>query len=275
MFCWVTASLTWLAVAILVLWDSMRPPRKPKVKAISPQRKADDNSNGAEWYIVAVSKVNPTPDTTKKTDHTEREIKHWWALILRWPWKRTLEILGLIAGIAYAVVTIVQWQDLRHNFEADERSWEKIGILWPPQPVGISGVQVSIINFGKSVIDWSHVEARLEIIDKDKSPSLDLNQIHTFNDAAPIFPTEPVSFDIVFFDHQTGSSRAFTDAENKGLLAGQYYVAVFGAVQYHDQFGLHWYKFCNWRPYAAIHASFSAGQCVAWNSVGDGILSMP
>jgi hypothetical protein len=66
-------------------------------------------------------------------------------------WK-TVERLALLSGIAYAVVTYVQWKDIGNNFKMDERAWigpAKISLthLQAPDPISTS---VGLTNFGKT-----------------------------------------------------------------------------------------------------------------------------
>jgi len=49
--------------------------------------------------------------------------------------RTVLEILGIVAGIAYAIVTYFQWQDFRESVLLDQRAW--IG------PIGMSDPQFS------------------------------------------------------------------------------------------------------------------------------------
>jgi hypothetical protein len=60
-----------------------------------------------------------------------------------------------------------------------------------------------------------------------------------------------------------------SEKELERLKAGQAYVATFGMIVYFDQFGTHWYRFCNWNAYSTSGV-VTAGSCVGWNIAGDG-----
>jgi len=49
----------------------------------------------------------------------------WWKQI---PWMGSLKVIGILAGVGYAVVTFFQWQDLRSNFKTSQRPWAYIPI---------------------------------------------------------------------------------------------------------------------------------------------------
>jgi alkyl hydroperoxide reductase subunit AhpC len=50
-------------------------------------------------------------------------------------WKAAIEIIGIAFAVGYAIVTYLQWQDLRHNFIVDERAWLGIKDITLVNPV--------------------------------------------------------------------------------------------------------------------------------------------
>ena len=66
-------------------------------------------------------------------------------------WK-ILQTLALVSGIAYAIVTYLQWRDINENFKIDERAWialTKIMLthMQAPDPINVS---ISIVNSGRT-----------------------------------------------------------------------------------------------------------------------------
>lgn len=192
--------------------------------------------------------------------------------------RQGLEIVGLIAGIVYAVVTVLEWNDLRNNFEADQRSWVKISFGWPTNisPQEIFTPIEFFSNSGKIPITSIRAEGAVEVVPVDKPPSFSLYGNHPGDMESALFPGDKDSgFPIKFVGPDTKQPRPFTAQELDSLRTGSAYVAVFGVVVYNDQFGVHWYRFCDWKNYspATIHAR--SGPCVEWNLIGDGLKSAP
>jgi len=208
--------------------------------------------------------VNTEPTVRKERPRAIEERKPWW--------KTALKISGVVAAIVYTVTTVVQWKDLRRNFEADERAWIKIQYGWPDlpsyQPAAIGTMKVLLANVGKSTTKRIEAHAVMEVVDGSKAPSFKLRQYHSALFSGPIFPTENTEFPVELLD-QNNQPRPFTQTEFDGLQNGTLYLAVFGYVSYEDQFGVHWYRFCNWKPYVSSRTDFEAQACVPFNQVGD------
>ncbi|AXC16244.1 hypothetical protein ACPOL_7044 (plasmid) [Acidisarcina polymorpha] len=84
---------------------------------------------------------------------------------------------------------------------------------------------------------------------------------------------EVAILDIPLLDKVNYKNRFLSPKELEDLRAGRSYLAVFGIVQYFDQFGPHWYRFCAWHGYnQTVPVEFAAINCVNWNQVGDGDL---
>jgi hypothetical protein len=200
-----------------------------------------------------------------------------WSALTKLPWSEILSKSGIAAGIAIAFLTYLQWHDLRHNFMVDQRSWLKIGTLWPElksdTPAVITG---ELSNIGKSVITGLYGETAFEIVDAADAPSFSLEKRHNFTSMNPVFPTDSHKFPIELWDRKRKTQRPFTPTEIQQLKSGQTYIATFGMFFYSDQFGKHWYRFCQWHSYnEGVQGSFNAAPCVNWNAGGDGRANVP
>src|SRR5690242_15697621 len=80
---------------------------------IGPQAKPHKEDDSAGRKSPAVPQVKPAPRDTDKT-------KQPWYKTLN-GWKAALEVIAIPFAVGYALVTWLQWRDLRHNFEIDQR----------------------------------------------------------------------------------------------------------------------------------------------------------
>jgi hypothetical protein len=196
---------------------------------------------------------------------------------LKWPrWKGTLQTIGIAGGVLVAVTTLAQLLVVKHNFMVDQRSWVRIAYKWPATPVGEPFQMVaSLSNAGKSTINHLYAHGTIEIVDAQNEPSFDIENYHSFDFVAPMFPTDSTDWWVSPYDQKALRTRGFTQPELDGLNNGTKYLAVFGIVIYSDQFGLHWYRFCNWHSFGPIGGQVNAPDCSIWNRTGDGTKHMP
>ncbi len=208
--------------------------------------------------------MNPAPDRADATNNP------WYKRV---PWRRVLEGIGVIAGIGYAVVTYFQWRDLRHNFEVDQRAWVRFGYATLGDKIDEKTVMnawpLTVQNVGKSPAFAILVNGQFEIVPKTVAPSFSFSRPHTLVQVSTLFPTDSSGFSIAL---QSNSDTVHTISidEIHDLTAGRSYLAVFAVVTYQDQFGPHWTRFCTWKGFPEKPGNFSARDCVAWNSAGDG-----
>jgi hypothetical protein len=98
----------------------------PRKQDVAPIRKKDHASNEGEATAV-YRFVEGTPPYSQNTDHGtsqgESRWKRCWNLVRRLKWKSALEVIGIIAGIGYAIITFLQWRDLGRNFKDSQRAW--------------------------------------------------------------------------------------------------------------------------------------------------------
>jgi hypothetical protein len=250
-------------------------PREQDETGIKPKADASDKGHDTPRTPLVVPPT-PTdsshPKTTANKGHPRRTFRRKvWRQTKRIFFKKDrLERIGLIAGIIYAAVTVIQWRDLQHNFAADQRSWLKLGYSYPSlATTSIWESGITITNVGKSPALHIALHAYVELIPNDSPPSFRMVGQHSWFSSALIFPTEGVAAPFRLLDSR-GKARPLTDNEVARLIDGKAYLAVFGQVIYTDQFGAHWTRFCTWRDYSTIPTKMSASQCVEWNSVGNG-----
>jgi hypothetical protein len=184
--------------------------------------------------------------------------------------------LGFAAAAVYAWIAYGQWHDLQHNFTVEQRAWIKVEVEMPMILKADSAIPLSIRNIGKSPALSLHGIVAAEIVDADKSPSLDPSPAKTVLKTRDIwanmlFPTDHADITTGRTpNNKDGSVRPLTPEELSRLASGKAYFAAFGIVAYKDQFGDHWTRFCQPKSYQAGPATFHTGPCFAWNAVGDG-----
>jgi hypothetical protein len=109
-------------------------------------------------------------------------------------WKsRPLEKRGIIAAIALAVLTYLQWYDLRHNFTVEQRAWLKPNLDWSNFAT-TNSVPLSVTNFGKHPAINPRMIFRMEIVDAKAGPSFIWKfRPHSDNQMSLIFPNDTSS----------------------------------------------------------------------------------
>jgi hypothetical protein len=152
---------------------------------------------------------------------------------------------------------------------ADERSWVEPEVQWPPAPFN-GAVDIRLTNVGKTPVLESSTEANVEILDHDTPPLLNNQGLHTGNLANLIFPTKFIEVTARRY-HSSGEIFRPTESEADALASGADYVTVYGTVMYSDQFGVHFTRFCEWKPYVSNSGfQYNASSCVGYRGVGEG-----
>ena len=233
-------------------------------QSVHKQHDPETEPASAEVYPPLVPQVEPTLLHPPKTQQDGRATVSWW--------KSALETFALIAGIVYAIVTYLQWRDLRHNFEIDQRAWLKIEYGSPSTSAGVSAA-AKIINVGKSPALHAKVGAVLEVVERHHTLSFSPRHGFTGIDFPLLFPNDINPFMVVRFSKLTPPPKSLSESELESLKRGDSYIAVFGQATYADQFGWHWMRFC--MPSASTDPNIEPGHfntkdCIAWNQIGDG-----
>lgn len=241
-------------------------PREDCKERPSPESAAKQECDSAPRQPNPSPHVVPAPPNPRQPKHSQNIAEPWWK---SWDgWKRPIEIVGILGVVFYAIVTYLQWRDLRHNFQVDQRAWVRVEIVLPN--VATSSVAMKVTNMGRSPAVESVIDAMVGIIPADRAPSAEFIKGHDRVSFALLFPNQWGDFE-ASVRSSDGSRRSFTEAEVQGLISGKSYIAVFGQMWYRDQFGLHWTRFCDWKAYNQYPAKFNAGPCVSSNAVGDGM----
>lgn len=180
---------------------------------------------------------------------------------------------AFIAAGAYALIAFVQWRDLRHNSEIEQRAWMEAVVDWSNFP-NANTATIQIANTGKSPAFNPHIIARMEIIPTKEKPSFVWKfRPHLDDQFSLDFPgrPEPPTTISLFDDQPKPAVRKLTAPETKMLNGGDAYMVVWGFVIYTDPFRSRWTRFCDWKTFQAQYIpDFNARPCVIWNSVGDG-----
>jgi hypothetical protein len=217
---------------------------------------------------------------------TEKPQKAWYKTLDGW--KKVLEIIAIPFAIIYAIITYFQWQDIRHNFQVDERAWIKSTTDKDINGVYVNGAPVpwtsdtptfpiwtvTLTNIGKSVATDVHSDGILEIFGNLQTPSMNFPQAHSQSSSKVLYPQQDTQFHITL--DQISSPLSLTKDEYDKLMDGDDYFVVFTETTYRDQFGQHWSRMCNFagafdksRSKSFVHG-FAAKPCSDWNAVGDG-----
>src|SRR5436305_647067 len=84
--------------------DLLDAPRKYEKESIGHQQHSPKDNKPRDREVVPVTQADPSPLQSKTSEYK------WYQSI---PWWRLLEGLGIAAGIGYAVVTYLQWCDVK------------------------------------------------------------------------------------------------------------------------------------------------------------------
>ncbi len=239
-------------------------PWKQNHTSKTPENTSDQEHDCGTGEAATSAEINPTPSGKSNS-------KNAWYKTLQW-WKSRIELIGILFAIGYAIVTYYQWRDLRNHFMVDQRAWVKVGFVWPDlRPDEAALINGEMTNVGKSTITRIIADGAFEVLASTKPPSFSLKQRHSTTGQGPLFPADSNPLHINLFDQTTRMRRGFTSEEIQSLVSGKAYIATFGMIAYWDQFGVHWYRFCNWHSYAQVDSTADAAACVSWNTTGDGI----
>ena len=232
------------------------PPREQAEKGECPQDAPTDKRHPTGGKVAFESKVKPTPTDTEHANNA------WYK---SWDkWKLRLEVIAIPFAIIYAVVTAVQWFDLRHNFKVSERAWVKV--TCPIGPLdNLFPIKAEIANVGKSVTSPVSLTVFTRVVEKGKPPFNTGEEANEYTiREQPFFPGDTRTADIGI----EGVNHELTDPERQALIKGDSYFVIFGAANYVEQYGPHWTKFCNWRGYTT--GTYNTDPCVRYSSIGDG-----
>jgi hypothetical protein len=185
---------------------------------------------------------------------------------------RIVAALAMVATVAATVFTGCQLQLARQQMRASSRAW--IQFITPEAIIArsVSELQtleseaLSITNPGKSPATAITVEATIELVPADASPSFSYRGGRVTR-LAMLFPGAAHSGLRAGRFAGDGSATELTADEIARLAAGKAYLVLYARATYRDAFGTHWTQFCGSSHFGS--ATFSARRCIDYNRVGD------
>jgi hypothetical protein len=222
-------------------------------KAVEQQGHSDQKSEDAPWPTAIIP---PTPKNTGDSKRGSDTPIPWWkrtlrrisGKALRWNWWRVPEGLGIIAVIWYAAITHLQWQDLRHNFEADQRAWVGFIELEEPNEPAVGNFRAGISAENRGKTPAVHAKIRIGISEPyclALLPSDPFQLVHTMPKTVEtsLLPNHPQKSGIVGISISADDFRDLRDLEKKPGCR----LLVFASVDYCDVFGhAHFRHFCSY-----------------------------
>lgn len=179
------------------------------------------------------------------------------------PWYKTLEgwyyffaIFGIPFAIAYAIVTYLQWRDLRSNFRTDQRAWLTRRVDRSP-PVFLElgkriSLDVVIANIGKTPARNLNGSVVLDLLDSDQNPSFDYSgdrpRVYFTNQLiVPGDSTHVGAHVIKRSSIGSPGGDVLTDNDVKQFSKGALHAVIHGKIYFDDIFShQHWYSFCEY-----------------------------
>lgn len=216
-----------LEKAVASLGSAPRKHEEPVGDARAAAQESD--SGGAGFY----SKLRGAPSKGEETRHQDRESTP--------KWERWLKRIGIVAGIAYTIITYYLWKDARDNFIADQRAW----------------VSVIDLHVAKEPAVGEELQITFTLVNSGKTPAIGVTGKHVVDikppePAAPDWSKVAVANRLDIFpganstDNRAkaaGPSITAPIVNSYGGLATRLYIRV--RVDYSDAFGKpHWTELC-------------------------------
>lgn len=185
------------------------------------------------------------------------------------------KVLSGLLAFTVAWINYQQWHDAHRTFEAEQRAWLKIHFDWPDstKPESLLHAMVTFTNIGKATITRFDGEGKAEVLPLDVGPSLTLKIPHGSVYSNIVAPGEPTEFAVEFGQTEQGA-LPLSQQDMDDLLRGRKYMVAYGVVEYNDQFGPHWYRFCSYKAYSDSVTKLPVAKCVGFNDIGDGHVSL-
>ena len=151
----------------------------------------------------------------------------WWKSV---SWMKILKVVGIVAGIVYAIVTLLQWRDISNNFIIDQRAW-----------LGVTEVKVDPIT--------ENMEFAPILVNSGKTLAVDVIQRGGWK----VFPSSvvpdieqeirqhaPYSHGVIFPNGRrelwNKASGSISKEDAAGLLNGSLVLHAFAIISYRDIF---------------------------------------
>jgi hypothetical protein len=263
----VNSRISNLERAVRRLELSVHSPREHDHESIGQHDDGPQESENTPRATAVISEAPKNADNAKtRSDAAVPWRKRRPPRFKRLRWRNMLTNIGIVAGVGYAVVTCLQWGDLRHNFYVDQRAWLRPTYLIPEQPS--AAIKVQIDNIGKSPAFNAKATVVYEVVNWQVQPSFDLSSPGTVETIpAVLFPTEFDSFQALL-----SPNGILTAEDTKRVNSGDSYVALFGQMIYRDPFGNHWMRFCTWHAYGptSYRHQYNSTACALYTATGEG-----
>jgi hypothetical protein len=177
----------------------------------------------------------PPPDEgTQESDHSENNPEPWWL--------RPIQVLGIIAGIVYTVITWGMWNDSHRNFVIDQRPWVVGQASSVIHEVRKPGVQPTVImNIGKTPARDVSITMRMEIVNVEDTPSFSYSEADSQGGRYSIlYPQEGHPHVLGVFERVTGTNAMdmliwTQDLENR-FNGHEIAIVIYYKVEYRDVF---------------------------------------
>jgi uncharacterized repeat protein (TIGR01451 family) len=127
---------------------------------------------------------------------------------------------------------------------------------------------VRVVNTGKTPAKNIVMRIFIDIVDAALEPPLDhvdkhSSYPHGLITAGSMLQNEDFN-QVVTRPTKGGAPNLATAAEVFAMQEGRAYQAVYGIIDYDDEFGHHWTRFCRWM---GLRGTFRAQACTQYNSV--------
>jgi hypothetical protein len=237
--------------------------RKDGNKAISENQTTSKKNSKTKGGGAPPSNVIPPAQDADESNQGQHYGKPRWWLIL--------EGLALAAGVAYAVLTYLMWQDSHHNFTIDERAWMNVGINLPNTiNEGTPLVaKMTVFNTGKTVSRKILLECVVSRQRNTDPVPFDYVRPHSSHDVGMLTPSALTNLQCS--SKEPDQVESLSKQQSDDLMSGRAYLAVYGRGSYIDIFGgAHWVQFCVWKGYFSGNGVYNAKSCTDYNDTGDG-----
>jgi hypothetical protein len=218
-------------------------PRKQDKEAVTDQSNPQQEQEEVHLGASTLAQGNPTKVQTQTTNTKWRKSLDWW--------KPRIELVALVAGVGYALVTYLQWRDLRRNFLIDERPWVTTTdfILSEPATGTVMYVDYGVRNHGKTPAVHERASGDLHFWTEDQP----MQPFHNIGTQENIIAPGDVSISARASFQQTPHQAEIND-----YLGRKRSLYIHGKVSYQDIFGKdHWTTFCAFHEYGTHLGKFT------------------
>lgn len=186
-------------------------------------------------------------------------------------WKTTLEVMAVVFGIGYAVVTGLQWWDLRQNFKIDQRPWIGLtdeAVVVTPDKID---AEIKFVNSGKTPARNVQKSAQIKIspVPLIKDPSAEDIQNLVFSGHTVLAPNGTVRVRAGTETQEIESAPILKEAVKNYfplIDAKKDILYLFGEVIYDDASGKrHTTKYCLYA--VKLETGWHLAECDGFNEM--------